>query len=114
MLNHKSSSKGPPSMPKWVSKAICRKCKKKGHLAFNCPPKYENKPYKGKTNFRNKKDHLTETVANVTEFAGSATHYVPNLRILPNYKSPSFAYYHHLKFMRRICKKNPHSANMKF
>ena len=39
-------------MPDWVSKATCRKCKKKGHLAFNCPPKYENKPYKSKNDVK--------------------------------------------------------------
>ena len=107
-------AKRPPYMPDWVSKATCRKCKKKGHLAFNCPPKYENNPYKSKNDVRNRKEHISETAANVTEFAGSATHYVPNLRILPTYKSPSFAYRHHLKIMRRICKQNPHSANRKF
>ena len=32
--------KRPPSMLKWISKATCQKCKKKGHLAVNCPPKY--------------------------------------------------------------------------
>ena len=101
-------AKRPPSMPDWVSKATCRKCKKKGHLAFNCPPKYENKPYKSKNDVRNRKEHISETAANVTEFAGSATHYVSNLRILPTYKSPSFAYHHHLKIVRRICKQSPH------
>ena len=35
--------KRPPSMPEWVSKMTCAKCKKKGHFAFNCPPKYNNK-----------------------------------------------------------------------
>ena len=29
-------------MPEWVSKIQCSKCKKTGHLAFNCPPKYNN------------------------------------------------------------------------
>ena len=67
-------AKRPLSMSDWISKAICRKCKKKGHLAFNCPPKYENKPYKSKNDSLNRKEHRSETAANVTEFAGSATH----------------------------------------
>ena len=28
-----------PSMPEWISKATCLRCKKKEHLAFNCPDK---------------------------------------------------------------------------
>ena len=36
-------------MPTWVSNAICMKCKKKGHLSFNCPPKYTCKVIKPKT-----------------------------------------------------------------
>ncbi len=32
--------KKPPSMPESISKVTCLKCKKKRHLAFNCPPKY--------------------------------------------------------------------------
>ena len=74
-------------MPDWVSKAICRKYNKKGHLSFNCPRKYEKKPYKSKNNSYNKKDNNTETAAKASEFAGSATHYIPNQRIIPNYKS---------------------------
>ena len=31
----------PLSMPKCNSRGICAKCKKKEHLAFNYPPKYE-------------------------------------------------------------------------
>ena len=46
----KKQMKQPPSMPDWVSKTTCRKCKKKGHLSFNCPPKYDNKPYKSTKN----------------------------------------------------------------
>ena len=29
-------AKRPPSMPDRVSRAVCRKCKKKGHLSFKC------------------------------------------------------------------------------
>ena len=35
--------KRPPSMPQWAKFSTCMKCKKKGHLAFNCPPKYNCK-----------------------------------------------------------------------
>ena len=35
-------------MPDWVANITCNKCKKKGHLASNCPPKYNNQ--KRKTN----------------------------------------------------------------
>ena len=38
--------KRPPSMPEWVANATCNICKKKGHLAFNCPPKYNNQKRK--------------------------------------------------------------------
>ena len=44
--------KRPSYMPEWVSKAECKKCKKKGHLSFNCPPKYDNKPIKHKNEQR--------------------------------------------------------------
>ena len=30
-------NKRPPSMPEWVAKIQCSKCKKTGHLSFNCP-----------------------------------------------------------------------------
>ena len=46
--------KRPPSMPEWVSKAQYNKCKKKGRLSFNCPPKYYNKPIKSKSDRRHK------------------------------------------------------------
>ena len=107
-------AKRPPSMPDWVSKAVCRKCNKKGHLSFNCPPKYENKPYKAKSTLYNRKDNNTDTAARASEFAGSATHYIPNQRMIPNFKSPDFAYTHHLHIMQRICRNSPDSANMKF
>ena len=42
------ANKRPPSMPEWISKATCAKCKKKGHLAFNCPPTFGNKMVKSK------------------------------------------------------------------
>ena len=35
---HSKAQRRPPTMPEWVSKAICSKCKKRGHLAFNYPP----------------------------------------------------------------------------
>ena len=167
-------AKRPPSMPDWVSKAICKKCNKKGHLSFNCPPKYDNKPYKTKNPQYNKKETSSETAARVSEFAGSATHkdqichaicrqcsnkghlstkcypeyrpksyktrnisswknnnrrnvntttshfddssakHKPNQRMIPNYKSPEFAYINHLHIMENICKNSPNSANIKF
>ena len=68
-------------------KLLAENVRKKGHLAFNCPAKYENKPYKSKNDVRNRKEHISETAANATKFAGSATPCAPNLRILPTYKS---------------------------
>ena len=56
--------KRPSYMPEWVSKADCKKCKKKGHLSFNCPPKYDNKPIKYKNVHRYNKYNNKET-ANV-------------------------------------------------
>ena len=65
-------------MPSWVSAATCMKCKKKGHLAFNCPPKYSYKVRKSdqnKTSFnKSKQDNKPkeESAALVKEFAGMA------------------------------------------
>jgi len=74
--------KRPPSMPSWVSKTTCLNCKKKGHLAFNCPPKYAYKIIrpkiqnfqnnKNKTTANNVKDESNQT-PKMTEFAGMAT-----------------------------------------
>ena len=63
-------------MPQWAKFSTYMECKKKGHLAFNCPPKYNckirktqmknNKPY-------NKNDSNTqkeESAVLVKEFAG--------------------------------------------
>ena len=69
--------KRPPSMPEWVSKAECKKCKKKGHLSFNCPPKYDNKPLKHRNEQRYNKYNNKET-ANVCEFAGRTSHHIPH------------------------------------
>ena len=63
--------KQPPSMPDWVSKAICRKCKKKGHLSFNYPPKHDNKPFKSKYPNKRNSVHFKESAACVSQFAGS-------------------------------------------
>ena len=46
-------------MPEWVNKMTCSKYKKKGHLAFNCPPKYNNKIRKA-SNKTNKNIHKTQ------------------------------------------------------
>ena len=42
-------------MPEWISKAIGAKCKKKGHLTFNFPPKFGNKVIKS-SKFPKKKE----------------------------------------------------------
>ena len=46
-------NKRPLSMPEWISKATCLRCKKKGHLAFNYPPKYSCKVIKANTGKKN-------------------------------------------------------------
>ena len=68
--------KRPPSMPEWVSKAECKKCKKKGHLSFNCPRAYDNKPIKHKNEQRYNRLNNKES-ANICEFAGMANHSNP-------------------------------------
>ena len=63
-------------MPQWAKHSTCMKCKKKGHLAFNCPPKYNCKVRKtqmknNKTyNKNNPKTQKEESTALVKEFAG--------------------------------------------
>ena len=77
---HSKAQRRPPSMPEWVSKAICSKCKKRGHLSFNCPPKYACKVIKeNKSKFRPRHNNTqrnnqnqSESADNVTEFAGMA------------------------------------------
>ena len=61
-------------MPEWISKATCAKCKKKGHLAFNCPPKFGNKPIKSNKPYKRKEPHKIESADHVTEFAGMVYH----------------------------------------
>ena len=68
--------KRSPSMPEWVSKAECKKCKKKGHLSFDCPPKYDNKPLKHNNEQRYSK-LINRESANVCEFAGMTNSYDP-------------------------------------
>ena len=71
--------KRPPSMPERVSKAQYNKCKKKGHLSFNCSPKYDNKPIKSKSDRRQKfRNNNKKESANVCEFAGTTLHYDPH------------------------------------
>ena len=68
--------KRPPSMYQWAEHSTCMKCKKKGHLAFNYPPKYNckvRKPPMGKNKSYNKNNSKTqkeESAALVKEFAG--------------------------------------------
>ena len=68
--------KRPPSMPEWVSKAECKKYKKKGHLSFNCPPKYDNKSIKHRNEQKCNKYNNKET-ANICEFTGMTSHHIP-------------------------------------
>ena len=95
-LNHTENecrdrlNKRPPSMPSWVSKAKCNKCGKKGHLSFNCPPKFKNQVRKPPKENRctkynadkpdNKNPTTTDETAAVaqTEFAGYTTALHPN------------------------------------
>ena len=37
------AKKRPTSIPEWISKITCAKCKEKGNLAFNHLPMYENR-----------------------------------------------------------------------
>ena len=69
-------------MPSWVSRTTCLNCKKKGHLAFNCPPKYACKvirPKQQKSKSINSKVTAnnvtveTNQVPKITEFAGMVT-----------------------------------------
>ena len=78
------SRKRPPSVPFWISNLTCAKCKKKGHMAFNCPPKYDNKIIKHKNTTPRPPD---EKAAYTTEFAGAVhaytdTHYSYHLPCL--------------------------------
>ena len=102
-------------MLEWVNKMTCSKYKKKGHLAFNCPPKYNNKIRKvsNKTNKnfsqnleqRNHENKSTEQAANVNEFAGytyqDCTHKTKNSNHIPRNKNnnrkwnPSKGFLHH-------------------
>ena len=93
---------------------FCKESQKKRHLSFDCPPKHENKPYKNKNEPKYRREHAYELATNVNEFAGSATYYIPNQSILPNYKSPSFVYNYQLQIMKRICKQSPNLANINF
>ena len=64
-------------MPQWAKHSTCMKCKKKGHLALNCPPKYNCKFRKTQmknikpNNKKNPKTQREESAALVKEFAGT-------------------------------------------
>ena len=36
------ANKRPPSMPDWVANIQCSTSKRKGHMTFNCPPRFKN------------------------------------------------------------------------
>ena len=86
-LNVGKNNQRPPSMPDWVSKVICSKCKKKGHLAFNCPPKHDNKCIRSKSRPKIQSTNNESVAYTPTEFAGAATHFVPNKSIIITYPS---------------------------
>ena len=81
---------------------------------FQCPSKYKNKPYETKNEFYNKKEYISKSAVKVTEFTDSAINYILNLRILQNYKSPSFACNYRLQVMKMICSHSPNSGNIFF
>ena len=90
-------------MPEWISKATFLKCKKKGHLAFNCPPKYLCKTIKApsKPNNFNKTtaNNVTDSADNsarFTEFADMAYSSSPELTCRPFNKCRyTRNFYHH-------------------
>ena len=61
-------------MPEWISKATCAKCKKKGNLASNYPPKFGNKVVKSNKFPKKKESQKIESGDHVTEFAGMVYH----------------------------------------
>ena len=61
----------------------CKKCKKKGHSSFKCPPKYDNKPIKHKNEVRYNKFKNKEN-ENLRECAGMTCHYIPECWTCPN------------------------------
>ena len=81
-------------MPDWVSKAECKRCKKKGRLSLNCPPRYDNKPFKSKNEQRYNKYNNKET-ANVCEFAGMASHHFPHCWTCSNQQTKDQKSRHH-------------------
>ena len=100
------------------------KVQEKGHLAFNCPPKYNNKTRKIPS--RNNKDDLNKTeynksenkeqAANVSEFAGLTYYKNQHKNTTKNYKhnhisrnhnqnwDSSKSYLHHKLRLYRLCK----------
>ena len=57
-------------MSEWISKVTCAKCKKKGHISFNCPPKYGNKFIKSKYALQKRQTYIPKKAAHLNEFAG--------------------------------------------
>ena len=107
-------------MPEWISKATCLKCKKKGHLAFNCPPKYLCKTIKAppKSNNFNKTtaNNVTDSADNsakFTEFAGMAYSSSPELTCRPFNKCRYTRNFYHHKQRINMLSKIPASNRMK-
>ena len=110
-------------MPEWISKATCLRCKKKGYLAFNCPPKYSCKVIKtntGKNNMgfklsaNNVKD-CTDDTRRVTEFAGMVYTSKPHINKPSCSNKHQKGYYHHGKKIINICYTSTnHKREVKF
>ena len=70
-------NKRPPSMPDWVPQATCTKCQKKGHLAFNCLPKYNNKTRRTRQKNNTSRSRNNDTQNDQkSNFAGNTSHSV--------------------------------------
>ena len=70
-------------MSKWISKVTCAKYKRKGHLAFYCPPKYGNKLVKSSKFPKKKEPQKVESADHLKEFSRMVSH---NYKQQKNYK----------------------------
>ena len=104
----------------------CAKCKKKGHLAFNCLPKYNNKVRKLPNKFNKENSQTTlhkthdnkisEQAANVNEFAGLTYQKTnnevrntkfnknSNFKNKPTHWNPSKSFLHHKLRLYKLCR----------
>ena len=108
-------------MPERVSKMTCAKYKKKGHFAFNCPPKYNNKVRKiqqkkpsSPYNSEDKSITQNEQAAHVNEFAGY-THQITNKTEKNKTWNSSKSFLHHkLRISKFYKQKDDFYAKRKF